>query len=262
MKTLNEPSYNFNLDPPSYRELTKVIMKMKSGTSPCPLDQISVILFKKCPHLRTFLWRIISSAWTRAEFPKAWKQGITILVYKKGSDTDPANFRPTTLQLVMSKIFTSIIRNRLYNFVAENKYIKNNVQKRFCDDISGCYEHTEVLINHVINHARKKQRDLVVTLVDLKSAFGEIDHKLLAEVLKYHKVPDHMISLITSLYTDYFISVATDSYLTSPIKVRHGVLQGDSLSPLLFNLIVNTLITTINKKSSNVWTTSTMEVSN
>ena len=33
--------------------------------------------------------------------------------------------------------------------------------------------------------------------------------------------------------------------MTSPIKVQRGVLQGDSLSPLLFNLIVNTLINTI-----------------
>ena len=33
--------------------------------------------------------------------------------------------------------------------------------------------------------------------------------------------------------------------MTSPIKVQTGVLQGDSLSPLLFNLIVNTLINTI-----------------
>ena len=46
MKTLSESSYNFNLDPISHRELTKVIMKMKSGASPYPLDQISVILFK------------------------------------------------------------------------------------------------------------------------------------------------------------------------------------------------------------------------
>ena len=43
MKTLNDPFYDFNLDPPSYTELTKVIMKMKSGASLCPLDQISVI---------------------------------------------------------------------------------------------------------------------------------------------------------------------------------------------------------------------------
>ena len=131
MKTLNKPSHNFNLGSPSYRELTKVIMKMKSEASPCPLDQISVVTLKKCPYLRKFLWRIISSAWTRAEFPKAWKQGLTILAYEKGFDTDPANFRPITMQPVMSKTLTSIIRNRLYNFVAENKYIKSNVQKGF-----------------------------------------------------------------------------------------------------------------------------------
>ena len=64
-------------------------MKMKSEASPCPLDQISVIPFKKCSNLRKFLWIIISSVWTRAEFPKAWKQGILIHAYKKGSDTDP-----------------------------------------------------------------------------------------------------------------------------------------------------------------------------
>ena len=33
--------------------------------------------------------------------------------------------------------------------------------------------------------------------------------------------------------------------MTSLIKERRGVLQGDSLSPLLINLIVNTLINTI-----------------
>ena len=141
MKTLNEPSHNFNLDPPSYIELTKVIMRMMPRASLCPLDQISVIQLKKCPNLRTYLWRIISSVWTRAEFPKPWKQGIIILAYKKGFDTDLINFQPITLQPVMSKIFTSFIRKGLYNFVAENKYIESNVQKGFWDDIFGCYEH-------------------------------------------------------------------------------------------------------------------------
>ena len=57
IKTLNEPSYNFNLDPLSYREFTKVIMKMKCGASLCPLNQISVIPFRKFPYLRTFFVR-------------------------------------------------------------------------------------------------------------------------------------------------------------------------------------------------------------
>ena len=144
----------------------------------------------------------------------------------------------------MSKIFTSIIRNRFYNLVAETIYIESNVQRGFWDDISGCYEHTEAL-TYVINHARKKQHNLLVTLIDLKNAFNEVDHKLLAEVLKYHKVADHIMTLIISLYTDYFISVATDNYLPSPIKVSRSDLQGGRLSPLLFNLILNTLIATI-----------------
>ena len=55
----------------------------------------------------------------------------------------------------MSKIFASIIRNRLFNFVAENKYMESQAQKRFWDDILGCYKHTETL-NYVMNHAPKK----------------------------------------------------------------------------------------------------------
>ena len=40
----------------------------------------------------------------------------------------------------------------------------------------------------------------------------------------------------------------TNDFTTHPIKINRGVLQGDCLSPLLFNLIINTLITTIKSK--------------
>ena len=51
-----------------------------------------------------------------------------------------------------------------------------------------------------------------------------------------------------SLYDGFKISVAGDGYVTNPIQVDRGVLQGDSLSPLLFNMCVNTLINTIEDK--------------
>ena len=54
-----------------------------------------------------------------------------------------------------------------------------------------------------------------------------------------------------SLYTDYQVTVATDNLVTSPIVVHHGVLHEDSLSPLLFNLVINTLIATIKQDKLN-----------
>ena len=141
---------------------------------------------KKCPYLRTYLWRIISALWTRGDFPTLWKRGITVLAYKNDSNKGPSNFRLITLQPVLSKVFTSILRNRIYDFSYKNKCIESNLQKGFWDDISGCIEHIETLTH--INHARKKQRSLIVTLLDLKNALGEVNHDLLLSVLKYQKV--------------------------------------------------------------------------
>ena len=44
MKKLNQPSKEIDLSPPSYREIASMTRKMKSSGSPCPFDQISVIV--------------------------------------------------------------------------------------------------------------------------------------------------------------------------------------------------------------------------
>lgn len=45
--------------------------------------------------------------------------------------------------------------------------------------------------------------------------------------------------------------ISNDSYVISPITVIRGVLQGDRLSPLLFNLVINTLIKIITQDKIN-----------
>ena len=95
---------------------------------------------------------------------------------------------------------------------------------------------------NIINKARTKQRSLIITLLDLKNAFGEVHHNLIYEVLDYHYIPDHVKNLIRSLYTDFQTSIITEEFSTPFITVGRGVLQGDCLSPLLFNMTFNTFI--------------------
>ena len=97
-------------------------------------------------------------------------------------------------------------------------------------------------MTHLIQNAKKKQCQLVISLFDFKNAFGEVHHSLIHKVLEYHHVPGHVTELITNLYTDYYVSILTKDYLTNPIKVSRGVLQGDCLSLLIFNLCISTLV--------------------
>ena len=97
----------------------------------------------------------------------------------------------------------------------------------------------------MINYARHYQRNLVLSLLDLKNAFGKLGHNLITSVLQYHHVPDRKGSMIGSFYTNCTIFVGTDYFIINLINVEKGVLQGDSLIPLIFNVCFNTLIRTI-----------------
>ncbi|ESN92864.1 hypothetical protein HELRODRAFT_164997 [Helobdella robusta] len=62
--TLQQPTIPCNIDPPTYHhEIATAIRKCKLRASPCPLDQISIIVFKKCPMLPTIFHQLIIKCW-------------------------------------------------------------------------------------------------------------------------------------------------------------------------------------------------------
>ena len=65
---------------------------------------------------------------------------------------------------------------------------------------------------------------------------------MIQNTLDYLHIPDHIKSLVKSLYTDFKTSILTKEFRTPFISVGRGVLQGDCLRPLLFNLCFNTFL--------------------
>ena len=183
------PTHRFNLQPPSYQKVTAVVRRMKSSLSPSPLDLISNICFKRCPYLRSLLTEIIRIIWKTGSIPSTWKNACTILIHKKGSTDDPSSVRPISLEFVMLKIFTSTLHDSMYDFLKQNNHIECQIQKGFISKISGTLEHTSIM-GHIINKARIKQHSLIVTLLDLINAFGEVHHNLISSVLTNHHTPD------------------------------------------------------------------------
>ena len=109
-----------------------------------------------------------------------WHNSVSL---QKRDPNGPKNLCSIIPQPVLSKIFTSVIGNKLYQFAEKNGYVA----------------HIETL-THIISNARLKQKGCVITLLDLKNAFDEVNHNLLIKTLKLHHIPDDAITLISSLY--------------------------------------------------------------
>jgi len=104
------------------------------------------------------------------------------------------------------------------------------------------------MMAHVIHKARIKQRSVIITLLDLKNAVGEVHHNLIKSVLAHHHIPESVQALIPSLYTDCHSYIISDNFSTPTIPFKRGVLQGDCLSFLIFNLCFDTFIQLIKQE--------------
>ena len=134
----------------------------------------------------------------------------------------------------------------MFRFLTSNNLIENHIQKGFFPKTSGTLEHT-ALLSHIIRDAKRKQRSLVITLLGLQNTFGNVQHGLIDSMLKYHQIPDHVIDLVDALYADFKTTITTRSFATS-FKMEKGVLEGDYLSPLLFNSCINSFIRTQDRR--------------
>ena len=76
------------------------------------------------------------------------------------------------------------------------------------------------MIGHVTKHARLKQGFVVITLLDLKNAFGEIGRNLIDIVPSYHHIPQTAQLLIANLYTAFHSSIISDSFTTPAIPIQ------------------------------------------
>lgn len=85
----------------------------------------------------------------------------------------------------------------------------------------------------------QKQRPISVAWIDYTKAFDSVPHSYLKWLLRAVQVPKPMRELIKSLISDWRVRYEIRDPIrgicrSNPLKIRSGVLQGDSFSPLLF----------------------------
>ena len=245
------PEVQMDCSPFTPAEILRVIKKTQSASAPSPFDRIGYVVFKKCPALIPALADIFNLCWDHSVVPHQWKTAAIKLIPKGSAGEDPSspsNFRPIALTPCIGKIFTTLLCNRWLKFMLGNKYFNTSLQKAFMPSIPGCTEH-QLKLCSVLSEAQLRHKALAVCWLDIANAYGSVHHSLIQFALRHYHAPPQFLSILQALYCGLNATVVTESWDTPLVTLQKGVYQGDPLSVVIFNTVMNTLIDTITTRA-------------
>ena len=121
--------------PITREEVLLAIQRLKNGKAAGP-DGINGEFFKHAGHLAVdFLVKFFNVLFERGIYPDSWTESIIITLFKKGNQNDPGNYRGISLCDICSKLYSSIINNRLQEWIEQNN-LTGECQAGFKKDYS------------------------------------------------------------------------------------------------------------------------------
>ena len=152
-----------------------------------------------------------------------------------------ADFRPISLVHAIAKNFTKLLARRLQpkmdKLVApcQSAFIK---QRSILDNF--------VFVRGQIKCLKMSRTPSVLVKVDIAKAFDSISWEFLLQLLQQRGFSSRWTGWIAGLLRTSSTRVLINGELTEVIQNAKGLRQGDSLSPLLFVIAMDTLASMVN----------------
>ena len=201
-------------------------------------DNISAeILLHSKNVTQIYIKNIFNKIFQTGYFPIQWGLATIIPLFKKGDRDLCDNYRGISLLSIISKLFTSIINNRLYNWAESNGKINEEQAgfRRSYSTIDHIYTLQIMASNCLYGSKRSK---LYAAFIDFQKAFDSINRDKLWETLEKIGVSTKMLEMLKAIYIHVKAVVRQGYEKTDEINCPSGVRQGCLLSPLLFSLLV------------------------
>ena len=208
-------------------------------------------IFMACPNaMATLLEPLIKTTWELERFPDDWKNGYVIKLPKKGDLSDCKNWRGITLLNSINKLVTIILYQRLSDKLEP---LLRKAQAGFRPHRS-CVDQINTL-RIVVEHSLEYHATLYMIFVDFERAFDSPKHTAIWQSLAERGVPTKLINIIKELYNKSTCQVIHRNRKSESILVRNGAKQGCVLSPLLFNIVLDTALSKVNDTQRGIrWT--------
>ena len=216
------------------------ILKLLEETNPAKAAGIDGLTGKflkdGAPYISLPITQLCNLSISLSTFPEKCKIAKLKPLYKKGSTTDPKNYRPISLLPLISKLIEKVIHEQTQKYLSDQNILykyQSGFRKNHSTDTCLSY------LNDKILSGFDQGKITGMILIDLQKAFDTIDHRVLLNKLVYIGFSDSAILWFKSYLSNRSFIVNVENNSSDPGDLNCGVPQGSILGPLLFLLYVN-----------------------
>ena len=191
--------------------------------------------------LKSIIFRLFQLMWRHAYTPPRWKTSNTVLIYKKNDPDNLKNYRPVGLCNTLYKLWTAHINNVLTTYLEEYDLL-HNAQEGFRRDRNTKRQIMQLQL--LFANAKRNKQPIVAQFVDFSCAFNTISHAQMMTVMEMVGIPEDARAVVRHLYTGANTKIVnkTPAFESDYIDIQQGVIQGDTLSPTIFVIMMDPLL--------------------
>ena len=227
----------FNVAPVTVAEVLLLAKKSSSGKAPGP-DGVPIEVLR-IPRVAEEVTRTMNSVLDRGVAPPEWTTAHVVAIPKRLGATRKEDHRGISLMSRSAKLFNRVLLSRLQPVLDPYlRYEQNGFRPR-----RGTV--TQILsLRRIMEEVNIHQATLVCVFVDFQRAFDSVSRAAIPRILRAYNVPDRLVSAVLAMYSNTQAAVVTPDGLSDPFCSTSGVLQGDTLAPFLFVVVLDWVIRT------------------
>ena len=191
-----------------------------------------------------YLTRFINACFIHNYFPRSILAGVVtpIVKNKSSSLSCSQNYREVMISSNFLKLIEYILLPVLKNFTRVSPY-----QFGYREKASTIL--ASALLKETINAYSAANNSVYSCFIDLSKAFERINHRILFTKLRNKGVPEFLIEILSSIFSQSVVSVHWQGIFSKEWNVSKGARQGGVLSALLFVLYFDDILTEISNMS-------------